>query len=203
MAELGGLLLLGFTYGGTFCALTCLPYLGPFLLSTGDGFRDGLRSSALFLFGKLFVYTSLGGLAAYLGKGLELDKIEASKYIVGATLFAVGIFIVFSRKGKCEKNVRKGEKVSALFLGVTTSLTPCPALIVVFTLAVKNGSVLSGVLYGAVYGLGVAVSPLLIIGAGISTIGGRLKENIGGFMPYLRAAAGFLVVMTGMRFMIY
>jgi len=203
MVELGGLLLLGFSYGGTLCAITCLPYLSPFLLATGDGFRDGLRSSMLFLFGKLMVYTLLGGLAAYLGKGLELDKVEASKYIMGVTLFAVGFFIVFFHKSECQNKAVKRKKTSALFLGVCTSMTPCPALMVVFALAVQKGSILSGLTYGAVYGFGVAISPLLLIGAGLSAIGGRMKTEVGGFMPYLRVASGFLVVMAGVRFIVY
>ena len=65
MSDLIGLFLLGLLYGATICSITCLPYLGPFLLTTGEGFKDGILSSFAFFTGKLVVYATLGGCAGF------------------------------------------------------------------------------------------------------------------------------------------
>lgn len=200
MSDVIGLFMLGLLYGTTVCSLTCLPYIGPLLLCTGNGFRDGVVSSLIFISGKLLSYLILGGVAAYLGHLLDLSVIPAA-FISGLTLVMVGIALPFmNRGGQCQgKRQFMGRGISFFVLGISTSLVPCPPLVTVFMLAAKKGVIVSGIAYGLVYGMGIIVSPLLIAGGVISLISRRLKIEVRGFIPYLQGMSAMIIIIMGIR----
>lgn len=203
MHDAVGLFLLGLLYGTTVCSLTCLPYLGPYLLSTGRGFADGMKSSLLFLSGKLICYMFIGGLSAYLGSVLMLDKGMAPKWIMGIAIIAFGLTIPFVSRGKyCNKRQVMGKNISLFLVGISTSLIPCPPLATMFMLAAKNGTLVSGISYGLIYGLGIILSPLVIAGGGLSVISKTIKAEIKGLVPYLQGISAVIIVVMGIRIII-
>ena len=203
MHDAAGLFLLGLLYGTTVCSLTCLPYLGPYLLSTGRGFTDGVKSSLLFLSGKLICYMFIGGLSAYLGDMLMLDKSMSAKWIMGIAIIAFGLSIPFVSRGECcNKRQVMGKNISLFLLGISTSLIPCPPLVTMFLLAAKNGSVFLGVSYGIIYGLGLILSPIIIAGGGITVISKTIKTEVKGFVPYLQGISVVMIVIMGIRILI-
>ncbi|MFN3395629.1 MAG: cytochrome c biogenesis CcdA family protein [Thermodesulfovibrionales bacterium] len=203
MHDAVGLFLLGLLYGATVCSLTCLPYIGPYLLSTGSGFADGVKSSLLFLSGKLICYVFIGGLSAYLGNVLMLDKSTPAKWIMGVTIIVFGLSIPFvSKRECCNKRQVMSKKISLFLVGVLTSLIPCPPLFTMFLLAAKNGSLSVGVSYGLIYGLGLIISPLIIAGGGISVISKTIKTEIKGFVPYLQGISVAMIVVMGIKIII-
>ncbi len=201
MSDLLGLFLIGMLYGATTCSITCLPVLGPYLLNTGTGFRNGITSSLIFLNGKLAAYAAMGGVAAWFGSVLLPDK-GIAKIIMGLTLIAAGIYLPFAARGKCLRERHAGRKLSLFVLGASTSLVPCPPLLALFALAAREGSLVSGVAYGSVYGLGLALSPLLIAGGGIAMISEKLRAEAKGFIPYLQGFSVLLLLVMGLRTMI-
>lgn len=202
MCDAGGLFLLGLLYGTTVCTLTCLPYIGPYLLSTGRGFADGVKSSFLFLSGKLTCYMSIGGLSAYLGNVLGLDR-ETTKWIMGIAIIAFGLSIPFVSRGECcKKGQVIGKGISLFLLGVSTSLIPCPPLVTMFLLAAKNGSVISGISFGLIYGLGLTLSPLIIAGGGLSIISKIIKIEVKGFVPYMQTISMVIMVILGIKMLV-
>ncbi len=202
MSDAAGLLLLGLVYGTTVCSLSCLPYLGPYLLSTGEGFRDGVASSLLFLSGKLLSYATLGGVSALSGRALTVDG--NVRLIIGATLVIAGLSLPFvGGRRRCRKGGRiTGRGVSLLMLGISTSLIPCPPLAAVFLLAAGKGSVLSGVACGLAYGLGLTLSPILLTGGALSLISRRLKAEVSWFVPYMQALSALMIVIMGIRILV-
>ena len=203
MHDAAGLFLLGLLYGTTVCSLTCLPYLGPYLLSTGRGFTDGVKSSLLFLSGKLICYMFIGGLSAYLGSVLTLDKNMSAKWIMGIAIIAFGLSIPFVSRGECcNKRQVMGKNISLFLLGISTSLIPCPPLVTMFLLAAKNGSVFLGVSYGIIYGLGLILSPIIIAGGGITVISKTIKTEVKGFVPYLQGISVVMIVIMGAKILI-
>jgi thiol:disulfide interchange protein DsbD len=200
MHDTAGLFLLGLLYGTTVCSLTCLPYLGPYLLSTGRGFADGVKSSLLFLSGKLICYMFIGGLSAYLGNALMIDKSISAKWIMGIAIIAFGLSIPFVSRGECcNKRQVMGKNISLFLIGVSTSLIPCPPLVAMFLLAAKNGSVISGISYGLVYGLGLTISPLIIAGGGLAAISKNIKIEAKSFVPYMKAFSMVMIVFMGIK----
>jgi sulfite exporter TauE/SafE len=197
------LFMLGFAYGATVCSLTCLPYLGPYILSAGRGFGDGIRSSLLFMSGKIFCYAAAGGLSAYLGSALVSDNSIAARWIMGAAVIAFGLSIPFVGKGECcNKKQAVGKGLSLFFAGISTSLIPCPPLIAMFMLAAKSGSVFSGISYGLVYGLGLTLSPLIIACGGLSVVSKVIRTEANGFMPYMKGLSVLMIVMMGVKIII-
>ena len=201
MPELTQIFLLGMFYGATVCTVTCLPYVGPYILTTGNGFKDGVQSSTYFLFGKLITYTLMGAIAGYIGSAFVVDNGEATKYIVGVLLIAAGVSIPFnSKKKNCGKH--KSKEGSLFVLGIASSLIPCPVLSTVILLSAKNGTVVMGASYGMAYGIGILISPLLIVGGGLSVISGGLKEKIGEFIPVLQIVAAISIIGQGIKVML-
>lgn len=191
---------MGLLYGTTVCSLTCLPYLGLYLLSTGRGFTDGVKSSLLFLSGKLICYTFAGGLSAYLGSILMPEESIFAKQIMGIAIIAFGLSIFLTgRNGHCSRIQGTGKTITLFITGVSTSLIPCPPLITMLLLAAKSGSFVSGATYGMVYGLGIAISPLIIACGGLSLISKTVKKEAGGIMPYLQGISAVMIVIMGVK----
>ena len=200
MPEIASLFILGIIYGLTICSLSCLPYLGPYLMSTGKGFRDGINSSLIFISGKLLIYSCLGGIAAYIGSELLVNDFLHLKYTIGGILIAVGLILPFVSKGGCNKKHQlTGKRLSLFALGVSTSLIPCPSLISMSLLAANKGSIFIGASYGLVFGLGLMISPLVIAGGGIALISRSVKLEVRGFTPWLNALSVVIIVTMGIR----
>jgi len=202
MHEMAGLFLLGLLYGATACSLTCLPYLGPYLLSTGRGFRDGVRSSLLFLSGKLICYMFVGGLSTYLGNVLMLEHSMTARWIIGIAIITFGLSIQIVRPECPRKGEAIGKGISLFLLGLTTSLIPCPPLIAIFLVAAKSGSLISGISYGLVYGMGLVLSPLILACGVLSLIARTIRVEVNGLMPYLRTTSTVLIIFMGVRMII-
>jgi cytochrome c biogenesis protein CcdA len=188
------LVLLGMVYGATVCSLSCLPYFAPYLMGTGNGFGDGFMSSLFFILGKLCCYTALGGIAAVLGQAFTLNR--SHHVIMGILLLGVALGLpLVTRKG-CRKRCQVVGKRGSLFvLGIISSLIPCPPLVAIFLMAANKGLVLSGMSYGFFYGLGLVVSPMIIVGGGFAMISEKIKKEARGFVPYMQGLA-MLIMMV-------
>jgi len=194
MHDAFSLISLGLVYGATVCSLSCLPYFGPYLMGTGNGFGDGLASSLAFILGKLCCYTTLGGIAGVLGQTFTLNRTH--NVIMGVTLLFVALTLPLVTRGGCKKRCQVITKRGSLFvLGIVSSVIPCPPLVAVFLLAANSGTVLSGMSYGFFYGLGLIVSPMLIVGGGFAMISEKIKQEAKGFVPYMQGLA-MLIMMV-------
>lgn len=188
------LVLLGMVYGATVCSLSCLPYFGPYLMGTGNGFNDGLASSLFFILGKLCCYTALGGVAAVLGQAFTLNR--SHHVIMGILLLGVALALPLVTRRGCRKRCQViGKRGSLFVLGIISSLIPCPPLVAIFLMAANKGLVLSGMSYGFFYGLGLVVSPMIIVGGGFAMISEKIKKEAKGFTPYMQGLA-MLIMMV-------
>lgn len=201
MPDPAGLFALGLTYGLTVCSLTCLPYLAPYLMGTGTGFRNGMANSICFMSGKLIVYAALGGIAAFIGHSLDLG--QNSSIVMGLILVIAGLSIPLVNRRSCSKKCQTaGKNISMLALGAGSSMVPCPPLAAIFMLAAQRGSVLEGVLYGLIYGLGLMISPLIIAGGGLAFISSSIRQQLGSQMKYLEGVTMLIMVGMGLNIII-
>lgn len=196
MTEVLNLFLLGVTYGLTVCSFSCLPYFGPYLIGSGTGFKDGVLSTCAFGTGKLFMYSSLGGIAALLGRALTIS--HTHKVIMGSVLIIVAVTMPLVNQGGClKRSQRTGKRFSMFALGVVSSLIPCPPLTAVFVLAAQQGELVVGVMYGFFYGLGLLVSPMILAGGGFALISQKIKEEVKGFAPHMqKLSMGIMVIIA-------
>ena len=84
-------------------------------------------------------------------------------------------------------------------LGVATSLMPCLPLSAVLMLAAMRGDALQGALYGLLFGIGAAASPLYYIGGATGWLASRIREEIPKHAPLLRRLSGLMLVLFGLR----
>jgi cytochrome c biogenesis protein CcdA len=201
--EFSSLLLLGMVSGAGICSLSCLHSLGPYLVGTGQGFRDGVLASWIFVCGKTTSYSILCGCAAAFGKVFLSGNFRPGGILPGIILIAAALGIPFSRRLRCgPSRCTTARKVSLFGLGVSSSLPPCPTMAAVFLLAAEKGVVIAGVGYGAMFGLGLALSPLLIIGGGLSMIADRLRLETGKLMSAVRVLSAIIMIGMGIRLML-
>lgn len=198
MPDPAGLFILGLTYGLTVCSLTCLPYLAPYLMGTGTGFKNGIANSLWFMFGKLMVYATLGGIAAYIGRSLDLA--QSSSGVMGFILIGAGISMPLINRNKCQKKCQAAAKNISMFaMGAGSSLIPCPPLAAIFMLAAQHGSIALGIAYGLIYGLGLVISPLIIAGGGLAFVSASMREQLGSRMHYIEGLAMVIMVSMGLN----
>ncbi|MGD8833487.1 MAG: sulfite exporter TauE/SafE family protein [Desulfobacteraceae bacterium] len=203
LQELFSLFLLGMISGAGICSLSCLHYLGPYLMGTGRGFRDGVLASWIFLCGKIVSYSILCGFAAIFGKLFLSETFRPGGVLPGIILIAIAFTIPFSRRPGCGTNrCTTTRKVSLFGLGVSSSLLPCPTMAAVFLLAANKGAIIAGMGYGAMFGVGLALSPLMIIGGGLSMIANRLRLEPGNLISAVRALSIIIMIGMGIRLML-
>ncbi len=200
MSMLLGLFAIGFLYGATTCSFACLPYLAPSLIVSGNGFVQGVRSSGVFLSGKLLGYMGMSGVAAALGAELSKQEIAGYNWVLGAVLIGAGIALPFLHSARsCDANRRGGQHASLFIMGASTSVTPCPALISLFALAAHSGSIAQGMAYGFAYGVGLAVSPALLTGGLLAMLGQNLQSKAQRWLPSLKILASGVLVLMGVQ----
>jgi len=202
MADLISIFILGITYGTTICSMTCLPYLGPFILTTGNGFQDGMRGAFSFGAGKIIMYALFGSFAAFIGEVINPGR-EFTQ-IMGLSLIGVALVMPFINRLSCRKNCMQGIKnrLPLLFLGMATSLVPCPPVAAVLLLAAGQDSIVTGMGLGLFFGLGLTLSPLLLTAGGLGLISKHLHRETGKCMPYLRALAMRGLIFLGVKMII-
>lgn len=201
--EFSSLFWLGMVSGAGICSLSCIHYLGPYLMGTGQGFRDGVLASWIFVCGKIVSYSILCGCAAAFGKLFVSETSISGGMLPGIILIAAALSIPFSRRLRCgTTKCTTTRKVSLFGLGVSSSLLPCPTMAAVFLLAAKKGAVITGMGYGAMFGLGLALSPILLIGGGLSMIADRLRLETGKLMSVVRALSIIIMIGMGIQLML-
>ena len=198
LPDLPALFLLGIVSGATLCNLGCLTHLGPVLLGTTSGFREGLRATLQYLAGKFLVYVLWGGIAGWAGAALTLNRDEVRW--TGLLLVAAAIVLPLFNHGKCPGKLAALGKGSTLFsLGAITSFTPCPPLLGILAVAARSGSVTAGLACGAAFGMGLACSPLVLTGGVVGLMAGRLRLEVAGLRRIFQGFALFMLLILGMQ----
>lgn len=199
--EASWLLGLGIVSGLTVCGISCLALIGPSLLSTGQGFRDGCSSALTFLLTKAATYGILGGLAAGFGRILELDH-DWNTRVMGLVLIATGLSLPFISRKSCGRTCASPRRIPMMFLGVATSLQPCPQIGAVLLMASRQTTITAGIACGLSYGIGIVISPMILVAAGISGVGAAVRNQVQRATHYLQGIAAVLLVIMGTRLLV-
>ncbi|MBU2646216.1 sulfite exporter TauE/SafE family protein [bacterium] len=199
MPDMIALFSLGVISGFSVCAFACFSYLGPYLFCTGQGFKDGLIGTLLYLGGKTVMYAVFGGVATFSKSLLSTAMVSSGRIIMGSTLLLIALLVPFQQQGRCGAGTRQ---ISLLGLGISTSLIPCPIMASVLVIAAQQDAILKGVFCGLSFGLGLMVSPLLIAGGGIAFVTAGLRVEIQHFMPILKGVAMLILATFGIQILV-
>ncbi|MDH5663987.1 MAG: sulfite exporter TauE/SafE family protein [Candidatus Bathyarchaeota archaeon] len=205
-----GSLILGMLYGLTLCTSVCLPYVIGYIAGIGAGFRKGVMVTSIYNSGRVTAYALIGGLAG-LFRTLVSDAFFLSyqKYspiafgvaiiIIGASIFlrkksSIGTCIIEKREhlGIPKKLTQKFD-IRAFSMGFTRGLVLCPPLIALL-LAALALSQINIIMLAVLFGLGTAVSPLIILGGAT----GWLLNKAPLFSRWISKISAGILIMLGL-----
>lgn len=205
--------LLGVSMGVTACTVTCLPFMGTWTLGRASRQREAFLHVGVFLAGRVMAYAVLAMLSGALGAGLakSLGGSLGNGLIGLASIFA-GVWLLAKAPGKtCHAGapastiapihvVRpRADSLPPLFLGATLSLTPCTPLASLLALAAHAGSAAQGAAYGFAFGLGAAMTPLLVLVPMAGKLGRSLCAGRNWLTQWLQWGAASVLIVLGLR----
>ncbi|NWG31459.1 MAG: sulfite exporter TauE/SafE family protein [Rhodocyclaceae bacterium] len=205
--------LLGVSMGLTACTVTCLPFMGTWALGRASGQREALLHTGVFLAGRIVTYTLLAALAGAAGLGLAraLGGSLGNALIGAASLFA-GLWLLAKPTAKrcgavspaptfapVRIHRHQTDSLPPLFLGAALSLTPCTPLASLLALAAQAGSPVQGAAYGLSFGLGAAMTPILVLVPLAGRLGRELRAGRTWMSRWLVGCAAAVLILLGIR----
>lgn len=193
--------LLGVSLGLTACTATCLPFMGTWVLGRGGTQGEAVRDTMLFAGGRIVAYAMLGAVAG--GAGMWLSAMlrgGTGNVVIGLASIAAGLWLV--RPAVAHKPcgiVRKAGSTPPMLLGFSLSLTPCAPLASLLAVCAAAGSVGTGMANGVAFGLGAALTPLLVLLPLICVFGAKLRENRDWLTRWIRWGAAAVLILLGLR----
>lgn len=193
--------LLGVSLGLTACTATCLPFMGTWVLGRGGTQMQALRDTALFVSGRILAYCLLGAIAAGAGTWLaQVMRGGTGNLVIGLASIAAGVWLLRSAKAHAPCSVaRSAGSTPPLLLGFSLSLTPCAPLASLLAVCAAAGSIQWGMANGIAFGLGAALTPLLILLPLISLLGKNLRDNREWITRWIRWGAAAVLIVLGLR----
>jgi thiol:disulfide interchange protein DsbD len=94
---------------------------------------------------------------------------------------------------------RKADSLPPLFLGAALSLTPCMPLASLLALAANAGSATGGAAYGLAFGLGAAMTPILVLVPLAGRLGRELRAGRQWLARWLLWSSAAVLIVLGMR----
>jgi sulfite exporter TauE/SafE len=170
-------LLLGLSTG-TSCLIFCGPVIVPYLLGEGISLKRSLIDIMIFLGSRFVVYILLGLLAALVGQAflrteIYREIITGTAYIVLSVTLVIYAFLRIKplcllkdlQEIPANKEDRRTLAVP-LIGGLVTGLSLCPALLLAFTGAASEGSILKSIVFFILFFIGTTVYflPLIFLG---------------------------------------
>ena len=206
--------LLGVSMGLTACTVTCLPFMGTWALGRASGQKEAFLHTGVFLAGRITTYTLLAALAG--AAGLGLAKALGGTWgngVIGAASIVAGLWLLLARPGGkgCSTPVvapsvapihfrrSRRDSLPPLFLGAALSLTPCTPLASLLALAANAGSAAQGASYGLAFGLGAAMTPILVLVPLAGRLGRELRSGREWIARWLTWAAAAVLILLGLR----
>ncbi len=207
---LGTVWLLGVSMGLTACTVTCLPFMGTWALGRSSGTAEAFRHTAVFLAGRVLMYTLLATSAGM--AGLHLARLLGGTWgnaLIGGASIGAGLWlIVRAHVAGCRPKrptaqpvrfQRRADAAPPFTLGATLALTPCTPLASLLALAAQSGSALSGAGYGLAFGLGAAMTPILILVPLAGRLGRELRVGRPWLSRWLIWASAAVLILLGLR----
>lgn len=205
------LFIIGITVSFGPCLAFCSPVILPYIAATRQGWREGLRTTLLFLFARLVAYCLLGLLAGLFGRLLTewLRQFGYLVFLVGGLFISLlGLLIIFGGdyhhhfcqvlRSYAVDNSIKGP----ILLGLTVGILPCLSLLGVLAyIALQAQNLWQGGFYGFAFGVGKFISPLIPLGILASALPTGLIKNhrIYGFFSRL---CGFILFLIGVNLIV-
>lgn len=193
----------------------CVGMCGPIALSLplrGNTIFQKLIGGSLYNIGRTVTYGLMGAVFGLIGQGFQLMGFQRWISIIMGTLMILSILIptIFKRfktgnndflTGKLRQAIAKlfaQKSYGGLFLiGLLNGLLPCGLVYMAIAGAIGAGSVVEGILFMVIFGLGTL--PMLLF---ISLLGNvvsiSFRNKISKVIPYLVVVIGLIFILRGL-----
>lgn len=206
-------LVLGIVYGLTFCASACLPYIVSYIAGVGAGFKKGIEITTIYNTGRIIAYavigTAVGLLSSTINQEYFIGYQQYSSIIFGIIIIIIGITILRKKNDSlCNCNEQRPKyfgiskftsrfDLRAFSMGLTKGFILCPPLIA-FLLYTITFSMGNPTILAILFGLGTAISPLLLIGGAT----GYFLNKAPLFRKWLSRIGGIALMIMGFSVLI-
>lgn len=201
--EMLRLLAAGIGMGWGPCLALSGPILLPYIAATKEGWREGLRTSAAFSFGRLLGLAILGGLASvafasinrffpphrsgYLYLAMAVFIVLMGVLVALGTGFRVPFYCILK-----EHIVERG--TASILIGIS----PCATLVAILTyIACVATNALYGTVYALSFGLGTII-PLMLLGPLVGFLPARVFKSATSLRVF-RAMCGAILILFGLQ----
>ncbi|NNJ92354.1 MAG: sulfite exporter TauE/SafE family protein [Gammaproteobacteria bacterium] len=192
--------LLGLSVGFTTCTAVCLPFLGTWALGQGQGGSAAVWDTAAFAAGKIAAYAVLGGAAGMLGEALLYWlKGDVGHWLIASTAIFAGVWLVLPRNVHRRCGMSRNQRLSPFSMGFALSFTPCAPLAALLAASASTGDILMGAVYGTLFGLGAAITPLFIVIPLLGKLGLKLQQDKPWMGRWLLWLGGAVLILIGLR----
>lgn len=182
------------------CTAVCLPFLGTWALGQGQGGAAAARDTAVFAAGKIAAYAVLGGAAGLVGEALLYWlKGDVGHWLIALTAIFSGIWLVLPRQAHRRCGMSRNQRLSPFSMGFALSFTPCAPLAALLAASASTGDLLVGAVYGTLFGLGAALTPLFIVIPLLGKLGLKLQQDKPWMGQWLLWMGGAVLILIGLR----
>jgi sulfite exporter TauE/SafE len=206
-------LLLGFM--GSF---HCVGMCGPIVLALplqGNNIQQKIFGGLLYNTGRTITYAAMGAVFGLLGQGLRLVGFQQVVSVIMGTLMVVSVLFpaLFRRKydlqkssfkliGTLKKTLAQMFSVrsfqSLFFIGLLNGLLPCGLVYIAIAGAIATASVVTGIWYMVLFGLGT-IPMLLALGVAGNLVSQRIRQRINRLIPIMVVIVGVFFILRGLN----
>ena len=201
---------------GLFGSFHCMGMCGPiaFMLPIDRSQKArGIWQTTLYHVGRIFSYALIGALFGLLGKGFYFFGLQQQISIAVGLVMILSIIAprLFSRfsivkpiyrftntiKNKLGQSLKRKENSTFFTIGFLNGLLPCGLVYMAMIASLTSATVLEGVLYMMLFGLGTVplMSAIVILGNLTNYIN---RQKIQKVIPYVVVIIGFVFVLRGL-----
>lgn len=195
----------------------CVGMCGPIALAlpgSDESLGSQLIKKFLYNSGRILTYTLFGAVFGLAGYSISLAGFQRPlSIILGAVIILAviipkkysselqrlpGIHFLFRRLQKGIKSLMKRKSNgSFLTIGILNGFLPCGFVYAGLAASLTTGSVLNGMLFMAVFGLGTFPA-MMVMSMAPSFISLKMRSKINKFVPYFAVLLGILLIARGL-----
>jgi len=206
-------LLMGIVAGMGQCGVACAPFLSTYIMGSGEGALNGLKSFMVFAVGKVFICAVLGLAVGCLGTAFtSMDtRFRYVSTAFGAGMIIIGLLMIIRPvRVSCRKSNKEIEETglflrtfafnptSHLFImGMVCGAIPCPPMGAVLLYSLQMPSPVLSCAVMALFAVGSAVSPLIIISAVAGWFSKKIKAEASQYRMMFQRISGLILILLG------
>lgn len=201
---------------GLFGSFHCVGMCGPIAMAlpgSGKGLFPDLIQKGLYNFGRILTYSLLGAIIGLAGHAVSLAGLQRPLSVVLGIFIITGAFLpMISSSGiqrfkpiqaffswlqqKLKQQMSRRGNGTMLIIGVLNGLLPCGFVYVGLASSLTMESVLGGMSYMALFGLGTFPAMMLMAMAP-NLISLKMRRRINRFLPWLAVLLGCYLIYRG------